>query len=660
MRAKNYIRLLLLLFGLEGLAQKAYKFPESFNQIYNFKPDQVVKELNNAPEQREKGERVNSIISESIYNEQFEFDYNYVYMDWHEVEVYLLKILNKILPNNPDAKKVDLFLARRISANAHVNITGRIFFNVGLLSQAENEAYIAAILAHEVGHYVMNHNTRGIEDYNTFIQQRDRTGEKFYSFRRKSRRMELQADSFAIRALVKAGMSIEPLMAYHEDNSMSEFSGIRSKSYLNMLKASQLTTKEINQRRLKVYDPSSTHPSSVERYAYVRQSVDGCISCGSKFFVDSVFFMKLKRMAREERKKIAFERCNYSYCSNYSFVDYLYEPKNVRNLYFLIEATRRTLYINPGLATKGFLTEYVNDDELFYNNRSVLHKPEYLFDTYKEYIDLKGHPFLTDEKKPFETYEQALFYFISQAQKLNMNEANLSLGLYYMALAKHDSARKYLQKYISSGNGLYAEYAGSLLSREKPFAQKGRMLFIYDNLSAFISREFSYSHSLKHKASNPSLMEKFGKDTNKVKLVIANEWLGTYPRYLSELQKISWALASLYDEDDIEMCKKIRLKSHYAGEDREIPVRNKKLLTIYQPELFGWLKERKYDRVFVVQVVYNYHKATDSEEFFNNYTGYYLDMNEDRPYFKDAYRGGFKQKQKEKEIHDEIYSFLYE
>jgi len=69
-----------------------------------------------------------------------------------------------------------------------------------------------------------------------------------------------------------------------------------------------------------------------------------------------------------------------------------------------------------------------------------------LFDSYKEYTDLNEHRFIKNEKKPFETYEQAFLYFIAEAQKIGLNEANFSKALYYVSLGKQDSSKICLER----------------------------------------------------------------------------------------------------------------------------------------------------------------------------------------------------------------------
>jgi len=352
---KRLIFFSTIFFSYVLQAQKVYKFPESYNPSYNFNPAEYFKKFMELPKMQGQPPEVGLFNRQHIYNERGDFHVNGVYMDWDEVEVYLLKILHTVVPSSKKNKTLDLFITRSLSANAYASRSGKMFFNVGMLCNAENEAFLAAVIAHEAGHCLMNHSAKQLDEYGATVD-----GKEVLGFMRMSRRMEFQADSFAIECLLNAGINAEPLKLYHEDNDVVDLAQQHSRTYKNMLKASNLSEFQIKERRRQVFDPYSTHPSAIERYAYITKSLEGCNNCGSNFFVDSLFFFRLRKIAREERKKMAFESCKLDRSTGYSFIDYMYDPKSAKTLYMLIESIRRTLYIKPELASKGFLTENVN------------------------------------------------------------------------------------------------------------------------------------------------------------------------------------------------------------------------------------------------------------------------------------------------------------
>lgn len=94
-----YMRILFIIFFVNCLvaicySQSVYKYPENFDNYYNFYPEKA-KEilLKDASDKNRKA--IEWHLISSVYAEQFEFDNNSVYTNWTEYEVYLNKILKK-------------------------------------------------------------------------------------------------------------------------------------------------------------------------------------------------------------------------------------------------------------------------------------------------------------------------------------------------------------------------------------------------------------------------------------------------------------------------------------------------------------------------------------------------------------------------------------
>jgi len=92
---------------------------------------------------------------------------NQLYQDETMIK-YLEGILEKLYPKFYDMMKVRIILSTEL--NAFVLTNGTIYFNLGLLAAAENEAQIASILAHEGAHVVSGHTLRSQQD-TKFIAQ---------------------------------------------------------------------------------------------------------------------------------------------------------------------------------------------------------------------------------------------------------------------------------------------------------------------------------------------------------------------------------------------------------------------------------------------------------------------------------------------------------
>jgi hypothetical protein len=148
-------------------------------------------------------------------------------------------------------------------------------------------------------------------------------------------------------------------------------------------------------------------------------------------------------------------------------------------------------------------------------------------------------------------------------------------------------------------------------------------------------------------------------DTSKARIVFVNELMGTKPADLYSYQKLEDAITSLYDETDIGIFKKPRLTSRETMDEQALSRRINKNLLIYAPEWYKWMKDNGVSKVFDAEIVYQYRDYIKDDEYYNNYMGYYVDVNAPRPYFKDGIRNGFIRKQKEDEMAKDFSNFLF-
>ncbi len=79
-----------------------------------------------------------------------------------EITKYLNKLKDVVLSNDAALKnKLNIFTLKSTVVNAYSYDKGFIFFDVGLIAQAETEAQLAYILCHEISHYTKHHNIQG-------------------------------------------------------------------------------------------------------------------------------------------------------------------------------------------------------------------------------------------------------------------------------------------------------------------------------------------------------------------------------------------------------------------------------------------------------------------------------------------------------------------
>ena len=84
-----------------------------------------------------------------------------VYTDWAELELYVNRILLQIMPE--ELKKdtsIHAYIYKDGAVNAFMTPSGQFIVNIGLISRCNDEATLAAVLAHELAHYYKQHSLK--------------------------------------------------------------------------------------------------------------------------------------------------------------------------------------------------------------------------------------------------------------------------------------------------------------------------------------------------------------------------------------------------------------------------------------------------------------------------------------------------------------------
>lgn len=114
---------------------------------------------------------------------------------------YCNRILDHLLKDDPGLRhKLRIYVVKSPQVNAYATGNGIIFINLGLIAQAENEAQLAYVIAHEVIHYKNEHV------YNQYIEekrildgedlyQKTNQSEKLSALSTYSKSQELEADA---------------------------------------------------------------------------------------------------------------------------------------------------------------------------------------------------------------------------------------------------------------------------------------------------------------------------------------------------------------------------------------------------------------------------------------------------------------------------------
>jgi hypothetical protein len=461
-----------------------------------------------------------------------------VYSDWKAYEDYLNQIMQNILPE--ELKKdtsIHAYLIRNGNYNAFMTPSGKTFFHVGLLSEVENEATIAGVMAHELAHYYEQHSLKsfikaqkGDFDGNIFIENKNQS--KF------SIANELQADSLAMVWLSNSGYSLEGLVEGFKIMERLE------QNYLDR-------TPDKWERK------ATTHPLSTERsdkmLAFIKKNV--AQPKGKLFVQDEALFKKLSKEAKAETLKLLLNEFQYSACTELAFKYHIFDVNNPTYVYYLMESIRRRCYLNTTIWKKNFLTDRyfkeikVESDRL---KRKKVAVKDHLFKeiplgilrlNIRSLRNLEAK-FYWQELK-FSTYEEAFEFFYKISDLLKDPECTLS---YALSITQDEKIRnKYLKKYLTYENIEYRDYVEKLLNNTFRENLKDRKLCFMNNFrAAAIQGKEEFSIRTFDVGGNSEISKLFvnaidGAEGRKVMYMpdMKKDNLNDY-RLLEELQKFSF------------------------------------------------------------------------------------------------------------------------
>ena len=144
------------------------------------------------------------------------------------------------------------------SVNAFATMGGFVYINTGLMVKAENEAELASVVAHEVGHIVARHSIKGIQRMAiaqglmraTGLDQSDaiKLGVEVGFNLPRSRENELEADQLGLTNLTRSGYAPIAMVTFME--TLLQYSGGTNLAIL------------------------STHPDTEKRIIQLRQQLN--------------------------------------------------------------------------------------------------------------------------------------------------------------------------------------------------------------------------------------------------------------------------------------------------------------------------------------------------------------------------------------------------
>ena len=126
---------------------------------------------------------------------------------------YVRLIGHKLTDNTAFEDKIEFYVSKSSELNATSWQTGTIIVNIGLLSQLENEAQLAFVLAHEIAHFKNQHPYKQYAQYvksNRTIKSSE-LAKQFSQDIDYNLMYELEADSIALKTVQKFGYDLDEI-----------------------------------------------------------------------------------------------------------------------------------------------------------------------------------------------------------------------------------------------------------------------------------------------------------------------------------------------------------------------------------------------------------------------------------------------------------------
>lgn len=361
---------------------------------------------------------LNNYVDLLVEDAAYTHNSSYVYSGWEEAERFLLNVLKKAAPENVIDASVKIKIVRDADFNAHCREDGTLFINIGLLASLNTEAELAAILCHELGHYLFFHSYKryqkqvNSQNASTIMGSFGLLGlAPQYAFSKSLQEQEAEADDFAIKSFKQSAYSAKGLVG----------------SFDYMLQLEKLQRKSVN-FRLPVFYLSS-HPPTAERLEKMNAINGGTENPGYNFLVDSLYFKNLKRRATDETIFLSFNEANYDACLYYSFRENLQYPADEFYLFYTLESIRRVSLISENSDTRYFIAGDYDLEApepqmkpLHINSKikkakirkSVFYNLAELYPN--TFFDKSSNRLLKNDTLEFITEQEALTYFSKQAK----------------------------------------------------------------------------------------------------------------------------------------------------------------------------------------------------------------------------------------------------
>jgi len=593
MRKLFLIFLALPLFGYSQLKYESSRKIENSNiekyyldasvlseQIFSRIPDRYKKDsLNKKMSYQFACETANG-ISNFVFS-------NNVYMDWPELEGYVNDIIKKVIPDGlKNDTLVYAYMVKDGSLNAFSTGAGKIFLNIGLFADVEDEATFAYIILHELAHYYLRHQQRhdladktgkfdrGLLDY-------DRKDIFHYTIKE-----EYSTDSLAIKWMSKSGYNINGAMnAYKMEERIDMARLYRGEAaYINDIKTRKLIRGK-NMDLLKKMEQSG----NVQ---------------GQNYLVSEEKFKKFKEEAKPEILNCLLNGFDYYDCTEKAFKFHLFDPRNNIYISYLLESIRRNCYANEDMWDKLFITDRYTDT---IGNSGFSTQRTWTYNLFK-YLDpivlgLSGKEteniiakFYWGGDPKFSTYTEAFEYFYKLSNSMYDRECQLSAALSYPN--EPGNRNMFIEKYLRYNESKKKDYAIKLFKDSVLVTLGNQKLLVIDGVRTSVrlgQDEIPVFSNPSDTSNNISFV---------VKSVLKN--INGYKSiYLPDLLKT--------DFDNYSLLKELELLSF----QNPFFVKNKTQLHYLDPKYYNLFYENKINEIIFVNCLY--FEDRKSEKYLNAY-----------------------------------------
>jgi hypothetical protein len=365
---------------------------------------------------------------------------NFQYTSLDSATNYLNKITELICKD--EKVKYKIRIVRDPSINACAFEDGTIYVNVGLLASLNNEAEIAAVIGHELGHIIHQHAFKHYKVYKKYrrdMYYRRRNADYVYAFVQSKQasnkliKMEEQGDEMAVTLLNsskydnKSLVAVEKVLDKVQKKAAAHGSG---RSGINLIYL-------------------QTHPSAKKRVKRMEKVIQ---NNGKNFLVDSVYFQRLRSLATDECINELFTGQSYEACTELAFKKHLLNPNDAFYLFYLTESIRRLIALDSNWSKELFIAgNYKNsfqlDDTLRKDTAVAFFENKYIRLNYRDLpsimLQLRGSilelteeeikknssfPLLRQDTIEFMTYSGALDYFRGVNERKGYKLNNLMLN----------------------------------------------------------------------------------------------------------------------------------------------------------------------------------------------------------------------------------------